>query len=110
MRAGLVALSPGVPAAQVEAPALEIIRRAGIGDAFKMRFGYGVGIGYPPSWLEPLKITRTSTDTLEPGTTFVLHACLLDEAESLGVLVGATYAMTEAGAEMISGAGDVELR
>ena len=109
LRAGLDALAPGVPAAQVEAPALDVIRRAGLGDAFKMRFGYGVGIGYPPSWLEPLKITRTSTDTLDPGTTFVLHACLLDEAESLGVLVGATYAMADGGAEMISGAGDVEL-
>jgi methionine aminopeptidase len=62
LRAGLRQLRPSVPAAEVEEPALEIIRRAGLGDAFKMRFGYGVGIGYPPSWLEQLQITRTSTD------------------------------------------------
>jgi len=74
-----------------------------------MRFGYGVGIGYPPSWLEPLKITRTSTDTIEPGTCFVLHACLLDPAERTGVLVGGTYVMTETGHEPLSGAGDVDL-
>lgn len=109
LRAGLAQLRPGVPAAEVEGPALEIIRRAGLGDAFKMRFGYGVGIGYPPSWLEMLQITRTSTDRLEPGMTFVLHACLLDERESLGVLVGGTYAMTPTGHELLSGAGDVEL-
>ena len=109
LRAGLRQLRPGVPAAEVEEPALEIIRRAGLGDAFKMRFGYGVGIGYPPSWLEPLQITRTSTDVLDVGTTFVLHACLLDERESLGVLVGATYVITDEGYEMLSGAGDVEL-
>jgi len=48
LRAGLRQLRPGVPAAEVEGPALEIIRRAGKGDNFKMRFGYGVGIGYPP--------------------------------------------------------------
>ncbi|MEM1199345.1 MAG: Xaa-Pro peptidase family protein [Pseudomonadota bacterium] len=110
LSAGLGQLRPGVPAAEVEAPALELIRSAGQGDNFKMRFGYGVGIGYPPTWLEPLKITRTSTDVLVPGTTFVLHACLLDEADNVGVLAGGTYAMTETGYEMLSGAGDVALR
>ena len=109
LRSGLAQLRPGIPAAEVEEPALEIIRQAGQGDNFKMRFGYGVGIGYPPSWLEPLQITRTSTDVLHAGTTFVLHACLLDERESIGVLVGGTYAMTDAGYELLSGAGDVEL-
>ena len=109
LRAGLDELRPGVPAADVEAPALNILRLEGLGDGFKMRFGYGVGIGYPPSWLEPLKITRTSTDILHPGTTFVLHACLLDEAERIGVLVGGTYVMTATAFELLSGAGDVEL-
>ena len=109
LRAGLAQLQPGVPAAAVEAPALDILRREGLGDGFKMRFGYGVGIGYPPSWLEPLEITRTSTDVMSPGTTFVLHACLLDEAESIGVLIGGTYAMTATGTELLSGAGDVDL-
>jgi Xaa-Pro aminopeptidase len=98
-----------VPAANVEAPALNILRLEGLGDGFKMRFGYGVGIGYGPSWLEPLKITRTSTDILHPGTTFVLHACLLDEAERIGVLVGGTYVMTATAFELLSGAGDAEL-
>lgn len=109
LRAGLDVLRPGVPAAAVEAPALAILRRAGLGDGFKMRFGYGVGIGYPPGWLEPLKITRTSTDILHPGTTFVMHACLFDAAEKVGVLTGATYAITGEGYEMLSGAGDLTL-
>ncbi|MEM7176439.1 MAG: Xaa-Pro peptidase family protein [Pseudomonadota bacterium] len=109
LQRGLAQLGPGVAAAEVEAPALELLRAAGGGDNFKMRFGYGVGIGYPPSWLEPLKITRTSTDVLTPGTCFVLHACLLDAAAELGVLVGGTYAITESGYEMLAGAGDVDL-
>ena len=74
-----------------------------------MRFGYGVGVGYPPTWLDPLEITRTSTQPLVEGTTFVLHACLLDEAASLGVLVGGTYAVGEDGLEQLAGAGAVEL-
>lgn len=106
---GLAQLKPNVRACDVEAPALQRLRDAGLRDGFKMRFGYGVGIGYPPTWLEPLKITRTSDDLLVPGTTFVLHACLLDEAHQLGVLVGGTYAITNDGYEMLSGAGAMEL-
>jgi len=34
---------------------------------------------------------------------------LLDERESIGVLVGGTYAITGEGYELLSGAGDVEL-
>jgi Xaa-Pro dipeptidase len=109
LRAGLGAVRPNVEAREVEAPALAILRDAGLGDVFKMRFGYGVGIGYPPTWLDPLQITRTSEQRLVPGTTFVLHACLLDEAASLGVVVGGTYAVSETGVEMLAGAGAVEL-
>ena len=109
LRAGLEELQPDIEAHSVEAPALDILREAGMGDGFMMRFGYGVGVGYPPSWLDPLQITRTSFQRLVPGSTFVLHACLLDEAEPTGVLVGGTYAMTETGVEMLSGAGAVEL-
>ena len=109
LRAGLAAVEPGVEARAVEAPALVVLRDAGMGDGFKMRFGYGVGLGYPPTWLDPLEITRTSTQRLVPGSTFVLHACLLDEAAPLGVLVGGTYAVTDDGLEQLAGAGAVEL-
>jgi Xaa-Pro dipeptidase len=107
--AGLAAAHPGVAARDVEAPALEVLRRRGRGDGFMMRFGYGVGVGYPPTWLDALKITRTSMQTLEPGVTFVLHACLLDEETSTGVLVGGTYVLTSDGPEPLAGAGPVEL-
>ena len=109
LRAGLAAIRPNIEAHAVEAPALDILREAGMGDGFKMRFGYGVGVGYPPTWLDPLQITRTSSQRLVPGSTFVLHACLLNEPEQTGVVVGGTYAMTDVGVEMLSGAGAVEL-
>ena len=109
LRAGLGVIRPDIEAHAVEAPALEVLREAGMGDGFKMRFGYGVGVGYPPTWLDPLQITRTSSQRLVPGSTFVLHACLLSESEQTGVVVGGTYAMTSAGVEMLSGAGAVEL-
>jgi Xaa-Pro dipeptidase len=109
LQAGLDAIAPGIPARDVEEPALAILREAGLGEAFQMRFGYGVGAGYPPTWLDPFQITRTSTQRLEPGIAFVLHACLLDERTGAGVVVGGTYGLTDAGLEMLAGAGPVEL-
>ena len=109
LRAGLEAIRPEIEAREVEAPALEILREEGLGDGFKMRFGYGVGAGYPPTWLDPFQITRTSTQQLQPGVAFVLHACLLDEPTRVGVVVGGTYAMTEVGVEQLAGAGPLDL-
>ena len=109
LEAGLGAIRPGIEARNVEAPALAVLREAGLGDTFQMRFGYGVGAGYPPTWLDPFQITRTSTQTLEPGIAFVLHACLIDEANGVGVVVGGTYATTDNGIETIAGAGPVDL-
>jgi Xaa-Pro dipeptidase len=109
LRAGLDAIRPGIEARAVEAPALAVLRDAGLGDGFQMRFGYGVGAGYPPTWLDPFQITRTSVQKLQPGIAFVLHACLLDETAEVGVVVGGTYAMTEAGVELLAGAGAIDL-
>jgi Xaa-Pro aminopeptidase len=109
LRAGLDAIFPGIEAHAVEAPALAALRDAGLGDGFQMRFGYGVGAGYPPTWLDPFQITRTSTQKLQPGIAFVLHACLLDEPARVGVVVGGTYAMAETGSERLAGAGAVDL-
>jgi Xaa-Pro aminopeptidase len=36
-------IRPNIEAHAVEAPALEVLRDAWMGDGFKMRFGYGVG-------------------------------------------------------------------
>jgi Xaa-Pro aminopeptidase len=109
LRAGLDAIRPDIVAHEVEAPALDILSEAGLGDRFKMRFGYGVGVGYPPSWLDPLQITRTSSQRLVAGTTFVLHACLLDESARTGVVIGGTYAVSATGVEALAGAGAIEL-
>jgi Xaa-Pro aminopeptidase len=109
LRAGLDAIRPGVEARDVEAPALAVLGDAGLGDGFQMRFGYGVGAGYPPTWLDPFQITRTSVQRLRPGIAFVLHACLLEETAEVGVVVGGTYAMTDEGVELLAGAGPVDL-
>ena len=74
-----------------------------------MRFGYGIGIAYPPIWLEPLTIARGFPTRLEAGMTFVLHSCIELPDEGLGVIQGGTYQLEASGLRMLAGAGDVGL-
>ncbi|PYM56032.1 MAG: hypothetical protein DMD79_22060, partial [Candidatus Rokuibacteriota bacterium] len=109
LRAGITAVRPGVPAGAVEEASLEPLRQAGLEAHAMMRFGYGVGVAYPPIWLETLQMSRGTERRLAPGMVFVLHACVELVDEGIGVILGGTYALTTAGLEMLSGAGDLDL-
>jgi Xaa-Pro aminopeptidase len=109
LAAGIAAIRPGVPVGDVEEASLVPLRAAGLEGAALMRFGYGIGIAYPPIWLEPLQISRGVDQRLETGMVFVLHAYLQLLDEGLGVIQGGTYALTENGLEMLVGSGDVPL-
>jgi Xaa-Pro aminopeptidase len=108
-RAGLGAVRPGAPVDAVEEASLVPLRRAGLEAAAMMRFGYGVGIAYPPIWLETLQISRGIDRRLAVGTVFVLHACVELVDEGIGVIIGGTYALAASGLETLAGAGDVGL-
>jgi len=105
LEAGIAATIPGADVAAVEEASLEPLRAHGLEAAAMMRFGYGVGVAYPPIWLEPLQIARGFDYRLQPGMTFVLHSCLQLPDEGLGVIQGGTWAMTGAGPRALAGAG-----
>ncbi len=109
LAAGIAAVRPGVGVAAVEEASLQPLRRVGLEGAALMRFGYGIGIAYPPIWLEPLQISRGFDQVLQPGMVFVLHAYIQLLDEGLGVIQGGTYALTDRGVEMLVGGGDVAL-
>ena len=109
LRAGLAVARPGVPVADIEEASLGPLRREGLEHAAMMRFGYGVGIAYPPIWLEPLTIAKGFPTVLATGMVFVLHACLELIDEQLGVVIGGTYALDQDGIRMLAGAGAAEL-
>jgi Xaa-Pro aminopeptidase len=109
LAAGIAAVRPGIPVEAIEEASLVPLRAVGLEDRAMMRFGYGIGIAYPPIWLETLQISRGAKRVLGPGMVFVLHACLELPDERLGVVQGGTYAMTESGLTMLVGGGDVPL-
>jgi Xaa-Pro dipeptidase len=109
LQAGIAAARPGAGVADVEEASLDPLRKLGLEGAALMRFGYGIGIAYPPIWLEPLQISRGFTTILEPGMVFVLHAYLQLLDEGIGVIQGGTYLLGANGIEMLVGGGDVAL-
>jgi Xaa-Pro aminopeptidase len=109
LAAGIAAVKPGAAVAGIEEASLEPLRAAGLEHAAVMRFGYGLGVAYPPIWLEPLQISRGVDQRMEDGMVFVLHAYLQLVDERLGVIQGGTYALTDGRVEMLVGGGDVLL-
>jgi len=109
LAAGIAATRIGAPVSAVEEASLEPLRKVGLEDAATMRFGYGIGIAYPPIWLETLQISRGFDRRLAANMVFVLHACLELPDEHIGVIQGGTYLLRESGLEMLVGAGAVEL-
>ncbi len=110
LRAGMASVAPGVLVSDVEEASLAPLRAQGMEHAAQMRFGYGIGIAYPPIWLEALQIARGFEERLEPGMVFVLHSCLQLPDEGLGVIQGGTYALEGDGLRQLAGAGDVALK
>jgi Xaa-Pro dipeptidase len=109
LAAGAAAIRPGAPVGEIEEASLEPVRAAGMEDAAVMRFGYGIGVAYPPIWLEPLQISRGPNQVMQKGMVFVLHSYLQFPDEGLGVIQGGTYALTDKGVEMLVGSGDLPL-
>ncbi|MEM7427559.1 MAG: Xaa-Pro peptidase family protein [Pseudomonadota bacterium] len=109
LRAGIEAIRPGIVVAEIEEASLAPLRATGLEGAAMMRFGYGIGVAYPPIWLEALQIARGFDETLSPGMAFVLHACLELPDENLGVVLGGTYVLEATGLRLLAGAGAAEL-
>lgn len=109
LRAGIAACKPGAAVASVEEASLEPLKAHGLEGAAMMRFGYGIGVAYPPIWLESLQIAHGFDQTLQPDMVFVLHSCLELPDEGLGVIQGGTYRLSSSGLHKLVGAGDVDL-
>jgi Xaa-Pro aminopeptidase len=109
LAAGITATRIGAPVSAIEEASLAPLERAGLAHAATMRFGYGIGIAYPPIWLETLQISRGFDRRLAADMVFVLHACLELPDEGIGVIQGGTYLLGGDGLEMLAGGGAVDL-
>lgn len=109
LAAGIAATTVGTPVSAVEEASLAPLRKVGLEHTATMRFGYGIGIAYPPIWLETLQISRGFARRLAPNMAFVLHSCIELPDEGIGVILGGTYLMAPQGLELLAGGGAVDL-
>ena len=109
LAAGVSQCHAGAWVADIEEASLEPIRIAGLEAYANMRFGYGIGLAYPPVWLETLQISQGFENRLVPGMVFVLHAFLQLDHEDIGIIQGGTWALTTDGLEQLVGGGDLPL-
>jgi Xaa-Pro dipeptidase len=93
----------GAPVARSEEAAVAHLRAAGLDPSDMARFGYGVGLQFPPTWLEPLDIIVESPQVFARGMSFVLHVGMKDSTLQHGALVGGAYVLGEGGLECLSG-------
>ena len=109
LQAGLEQCKPGASVADIDNASLAPITKANLVHAAQMRFGIGIGIGYPPVWVGSFQIDRFSDGILQPGMVFYVHSWLSLADHGLGVMLGGTYLVGEKTVEQLSGAGPVEL-
>ncbi|NLU78496.1 aminopeptidase P family protein [Micromonospora sp. HNM0581] len=69
LEAGFAAFVPGQPIAEVSRLVQSQLTTRGVSRAGR-HVGYGTGVGFPPTWLENLRIKVTESRVFAPGMTF----------------------------------------
>jgi Xaa-Pro dipeptidase len=99
--AGLALIKPGVPTADVARRVHETMATHGYSRRGQ-HVGYGIGLGYPPTWIDNLRIKETDTHVLQPGMTFLFHSGLLAPDSSVYVALGDPVLVTDTGVERLT--------
>jgi Xaa-Pro dipeptidase len=99
--AGLVAIKPGVPTADVARVVHDGLARHGYSRRGQ-HVGYGIGLGYPPTWIDNLRIKETDPHLLREGMTFLFHAGLLAPEGDVYVALGDPVLVTATGHERLT--------
>ena len=95
-------LHPGRTMGDVASAAMQAF--ADVDPAVRTRgyFGYSIGIGFPPSWVErSVEIAEGRTDLLEPGMTFHTHRALRVPG-LMGAGFSESVVITQNGHEMLT--------
>jgi Xaa-Pro dipeptidase len=105
LRAEVAAIAVGAPVSAAALAARRSLERKALDKYSKVRWGYGVGIAYPPSWLEPLDIIEESKEVFSAGMVFCLHVPMQVPEEVFGLNIGGDYLLTNKGLEALDTTG-----
>lgn len=97
--AAIATMKAGVPATRPHEAAKAIIAAAGMERYNLHMTGYAVGVAFPPSWIDPLILDSSCTQTLEAGMVIAVEPPLFGLEDGLGVRIIDNVLVTETGAE-----------
>ena len=101
LEVGLEMIRPGLPAARVATTIVDRLEAQGLSRKGR-HVGYGIGIGYPPTWLDNLRIKETDPHVLQEGMTFFLFAGALTNRGDRCLYLGEPVAVSRDGCERLS--------
>ena len=101
--AGLESLRAGVTVGHVHETVRSVVDRNGFKDLPDIRFGYTVGVGFPPVWSQQrgVNVVRGSQVVLQPGMVFHFVTFVLME-DRYGIGQSSSVAVTETGYENLT--------
>jgi Xaa-Pro dipeptidase len=106
--AGLGVIAPGARIGDAEQAYFDALSAHGIGECGIMRFGVGISAAYPPVWENQISVQIENDDIWQPGMVFYIHSSLQSLDDSIGVLFGGSYLITDKGPERLD-ASKIEL-
>lgn len=99
--AGMAHIKPGVRTADVARLVHETMAEHGYSRRGQ-HVGYGIGLGYPPTWIDNLRIKETDAHVLAEGMTFLFHSGLLAPEGNVYVALGDPILVTVTGHERLT--------
>ncbi|MEH1014007.1 Xaa-Pro peptidase family protein [Micromonospora sp. CPCC 206060] len=100
LEAGFETFVPGRPIADVSRRVQQLLTERGVSRAGR-HVGYGTGIGFPPTWLENLRIKVTEPRLLVPGMTF-FYFIGLPGPDGSSLYIGEPVLITATGYERVA--------
>lgn len=102
LNAVISAIDVGVPFRDASLAGNRVLDRYGLAERNMGRWGYGVGIAYPPTWLEPMDIMIESDGVFDIGMVFCMHVSMALPDLGFGFSVGADYMVDEHGVSRVN--------
>ena len=95
-------IKPGVTAGEVDFACRQKVEKRGLGQYFKSRTAYGIGIGFPPNWAEGHIYSLRPNDpmVLQPNMTF--HVIPTMFRTGFGMAISDSVRVTEDGCEVLT--------
>ncbi|MFQ5874270.1 MAG: M24 family metallopeptidase, partial [Dehalococcoidia bacterium] len=100
--AAIGSIKAGVPAVVPHEAAKKVIGDAGMEEYRWHLTGYGIAPGFPPMWLESIKMDGGSTEPLHAGMVLSIEPPVFIPEERLGARIIDNVLVTESGAEILS--------